>query len=91
MPPRHIRLIARVAVMSVNGSPDTRTRSARCLLRAGHQAGFAEHVENGGNAEGQRLRESAGHEVHVRVDQTGKHRPARRVVAAATASSPKGS
>src|SRR5437660_1097483 len=30
MPPRHIRSMARVAVMSVNRSPDTRTRSARC-------------------------------------------------------------
>src|SRR5664280_2022597 len=29
-PPRHIRSMARVAVMSVNGSADTRTRSARC-------------------------------------------------------------
>jgi hypothetical protein len=52
---------------------------AGLLLGPGHQVGLAEHVENGGNAEGQRLRESAGNEVHVRVDQTGKHRPAARV------------
>jgi hypothetical protein len=30
MPPRHIRSMPRVAVMSASGSPDTRTRSARC-------------------------------------------------------------
>jgi hypothetical protein len=33
VPARHIRSIARVAVMSVNGLPDTRTRSARCWPR----------------------------------------------------------
>src|ERR1039457_5836695 len=32
MPPRHIHLMARVAVMAGNGSPDTRTRSARCQI-----------------------------------------------------------
>jgi AcrR family transcriptional regulator len=52
---------------------------AGLLLRPGYQAGFAEHVQNGGNAEGQRLREGAGNEVHVRVDQAGKHSPATRV------------
>ena len=77
--------------MSIDGWPPARWHrhprthvghvrtGAGLLLSAGHQVGSAEHVENGGNAEGQRLCESAGNEVHVRVDQTGKHRPAARV------------
>ena len=45
---------------------------------------FAEHVENGGHPEGQRLREGARREVHMGVDQAGNTVPP----AASTTSSP---
>ena len=52
---------------------------ASLSLGCGHHVGLAEHVQCSGHTEGEPLRQSAGHQVDVRVNQPRQDGTALRV------------